>query len=52
MKFIELWFCLLGTIFTLTYIFKSLIEISILIKNEDIDKDEEIPENIKNSMFS
>lgn len=55
MGFIEVWFCIIGTIYVLNSVVNTLIKIYEVFDDEDEDDDKnnnEIPDEIKNTLYS
>ena len=50
MSFVEVWFCIIGTIYVLNSVVNTLIKIYEVFDDED--EDDGIPEEIKRSLYS
>ena len=51
MSFVEVWFCIIGTIYVLNSVVNTLIKIYEVFDDED-DNNNEIPEEIKRALYS
>ena len=51
MSFVEVWFCIIGTIYVLNSVVNTLIKIYEVFDAGD-DNNNEIPEEIKRSLYS
>ena len=53
MGFIEVWFCIIGTIYVLNSVVNTLLKIYIIFEDDSDDKNnDEIPDEIKNTLYS